>query len=151
MHVYLMLRELDPPAARSLCEAMRRAAGDDSVWVYYARTPLLAYLGAAQLRGLGCSISIPPERLGHVAPGQEVWVNVVRRLVASLGSPPDGRDRRAISALLARLGANDFALLRSTPPLLYHNDLTASVSRYYWSTDAGYALWLRLYAALGAR
>jgi hypothetical protein len=28
--------------------------------------------------------------------------------------------------------------------LLYHNDLTATVPRYYWSEDVGYALWLRL-------
>src|SRR5690606_22101105 len=29
MHVYRMLRTLDPPAARRLCRAIRRAAGDD--------------------------------------------------------------------------------------------------------------------------
>jgi hypothetical protein len=33
------------------------------------------------------------------------------------------------------------------PPLLYHNDLSASVKRFYWSEDVGYALWLRLYEA----
>ena len=38
-------------------------------------------------------------------------------------------------------------MVRRAPPLLYHNDLTASVSRYYWSEDFGYALWLRLYLA----
>lgn len=31
--------------------------------------------------------------------------------------------------------------------MLYHNDLTATVKRYYWSEDFGYALRLRLYAA----
>jgi hypothetical protein len=36
-------------------------------------------------------------------------------------------------------------LLARTPPLLYHNDLTASVHRFYWSEELGYALWLRLY------
>jgi len=34
--------------------------------------------------------------------------------------------------------------VRQNPPLLYHNDLTATVPRYYWSEDVGYALWLRL-------
>ena len=29
---------------------------------------------------------------------------------------------------------------------MYHNDLTATVRRFYWSEDFGYALWLRLYA-----
>ncbi|PYQ30127.1 MAG: hypothetical protein DMF56_10430 [Acidobacteria bacterium] len=54
-------------------------------------------------------------------------------------------DAERIHEILRDLAANDFFLLRTSPPLLYHNDLTASVSRYYWSEDAGYALWLRLY------
>ena len=39
--------------------------------------------------------------------------------------------------------------VRRNPPLLYHNDLTAKVPRYYWSQDVGYALWLRLAYATG--
>ncbi|HYF65922.1 MAG TPA: hypothetical protein VD886_24040, partial [Herpetosiphonaceae bacterium] len=54
-----------------------------------------------------------------------------------------------IRNLLLRLGSDDFAELRRSPPLLYHNDLSATVSRFYWSEDAGYALWLRLYEAAG--
>ena len=46
--------------------------------------------------------------------------------------------------LLRRLATDDFAFLRQSPPLMYHNDLTATVPRYYWSEDVGYALWLRL-------
>jgi hypothetical protein len=51
-------------------------------------------------------------------------------------------------ALLEALGKNNFASVRSNPPLLYHNDLTARLGRYYWSADIGYALWLRLYLEL---
>ena len=47
--------------------------------------------------------------------------------------------------LLHKLAADDFSLLARVPPLLYHNDLTGSVSRFYWSGEFGYALWLRLY------
>ena len=50
--------------------------------------------------------------------------------------------------MLSRLASDDFALLRGAPPLLYHNDLSATVNRFYWSEDAGYALWLRLYEAV---
>jgi hypothetical protein len=45
------------------------------------------------------------------------------------------------------VAADDFVVIRRSPPLLYHNDLTATVPRYYWSEDVGYALWLRLAAA----
>jgi len=54
-------------------------------------------------------------------------------------------DAAQIETVLRQLAEDDFALLRKNPPLLYHNDLTASVPRYYWSEDVGYALWLRLY------
>ena len=149
MHVYLMLRELDPPAARDLCKALQRAADDDNVRVYYAKTPLMPYLRSAELRQLGCRAALPAARLARPAPGQELWADLVRRLVQTSASRPDANARRAIEHLLARLGGDDFALLRATPPLLYHNDLSATVSRFYWSEDAGYALWLRLYEAVG--
>jgi len=66
-----------------------------------------------------------------------------------MASSPDENTRLAIRNLLVRIGSDDFAQLRSSPPLLYHNDLSASVRRYYWSEDVGYALWLRLYETVG--
>jgi hypothetical protein len=57
----------------------------------------------------------------------------------------DAADAAQIETVLRQLAKDDFSLLRKNPPLLYHNDLTASVPRYYWSEDVGYALWLRLY------
>jgi hypothetical protein len=90
-------------------------------------------------------VTIPGPRLTGVAE-QARWIEVARRLVEaqlSSGARPD--DGAATLALLWELGRADFAELRRNPPLLYHNDLTASVSRYYWSEDFGYALWLRLY------
>jgi hypothetical protein len=148
MHVYLMLRELDRPAARKLCTAMQRVAGDDHVWMYYAKAPLVPYLRTAQLRQIGCRLPLPTARLARPVAGQEPWAELVRRLVASLASRPDANERRAIKDLLGRLGKDDFALLRRTPPFLFHNDLSATVPRFYWSADAGYALWLGLYDAM---
>jgi hypothetical protein len=147
MHVYLMLRELDPPAAHSLCSVLQRAIDDDDLWVYYATAPLIPFLRSAELRRRDCAVPLPTHRLAHSAAGQEVWSEVVRRLVAAMMSTPSTSDRQAMFALLARIGSDDFAELRRTPPLLYHNDLTATVSRYYWSEDFGYALWLRVYNA----
>jgi hypothetical protein len=149
MHVYLMLRELDPPAARNLCNALRRSFGDEDIWVYYAKSPLVPYLRGAELQQLGCAIPLPTERLSLPAAGQEVWSEAVRRLAETTASPPDANTREAIRSLLARIGSDDFAELRRSPPLLYHNDLSANVRRFYWSEDFGYALWLRLYEAAG--
>jgi hypothetical protein len=149
MHIYLMLRKLDRPAARRLCRAIQRAAGDDRALVYYAKAPLVPYLRSAEVGQLGCRLPLPASRLARPAAGQEPWSDVVSKLVATLSAPPDADSRHAIDALLTRLGRDDFALLRRTPPLLYHNDLSATVNRFYWSEDAGYALWLRLYEAAG--
>jgi hypothetical protein len=48
--------------------------------------------------------------------------------------------------LLRKLADDEFSFVARTPPLLYHNDLTASV-RLLLAEDLGYAIWLRLYVA----
>jgi hypothetical protein len=149
MHVYLMLREFDKPAAQSLCTALQRSYGDGGIWIYYAKAPLVPYLRNAEVRQLGCEIPLPAEQPGVTAPGQEIWSEAVRLLVQAKALPQDTNVRLAVRNLLARLGSDDFALLRRSPPMLYHNDLSATVKRYYWSEDFGYALWLRLYEAAG--
>jgi hypothetical protein len=153
MHVYLLLRELDPPAARDLCRAMRRAHTADDVWFYYARAPLVPFLRAAELQARGCSLPLSPEVLtARQVPGQEVWSELAIRLVEFATRTDDTvLDREGARRLLDRLSVDNFAAIRQTPPLLYHNDLTATVPRFYWSEDAGYALWLRLYEAVNAR
>jgi len=150
LHVYLMLRKLDPPAAEKLCRALQRSWHDEDLWTYYAKAPLIPYLRTAEVDQLGCQLPLPTERLALPAPGQETWSEAARLLVKTASSPPNPDVQKAIDALLARLGEDDFAQLRSAPPLLYHNDTSATVSRFYWSQDFGYALWLRLYVAAHA-
>jgi hypothetical protein len=151
MHVYLMLREFDKPAAQELCTALQRSYGDGGIWIYYAQAPLVPYLRSAELRQLGCVIPLPEKQPAISAPGQEIWSEAVRLLAQAMAAPEDAKVRLGIRNLLARLGSDDFALLRRSPPMLYHNDLSATVKRYYWSEDFGYALWLRLYDAAGVK
>jgi hypothetical protein len=153
MHVYMMFRVFDPPAAQALCKAMQRWAGNDRVWVYYAQAPLIPYLRSAELGQLGCPLPLPTARLARSVPGQEWWAAVARLLVQTGVAPADASTRQAIRGVLEQLGENGFALLRAVPPMVFQNDSTANVKRFYWSQDAGYALWLRLYetANLGAR
>jgi hypothetical protein len=139
MHLLLLLAEVRPASGRALCEALRPAVNDDRIWVYYRKTPLIPILRLPDLRRAGCAIDLPEARMRTDVPGQQIWVSAVRLLTS--GSPSDSVRIRAV---LRELATDDFALIRTNPPLLYHNDLTASVSRYYWSEDAGYALWLRL-------
>jgi hypothetical protein len=149
MHVYLMLRKLDPPAAQNLCNALQRSYWDGDIWTYYSKAPLVPYLRSAELRHLDCAIPPPTERLALPAAGQEIWSEAARLLAETTASQPDAHARQAIRNLLARIGSDDFAQIRRSPPLLYHNDLSATVKRFYWSEDFGYALWLRLYEASG--
>jgi hypothetical protein len=65
--------------------------------------------------------------------------------IGTLGVRDHARCRRHGARLEARSRRCPPAPPAAGPPLLYHNDLTATVSRYYWSEDVGYALWLRLY------
>jgi hypothetical protein len=144
-HLLQLLSEVRPPAAHALCAALRSAVNEDRIWVYYRKTPLLPILRLTDLRRANCALELPESRMRTDVPGQQIWVSVVRLLGNGMnpgGSPPDAT---LIRAVLRELARDDFALIRMNPPLLYHNDLTATVSRYYWSEDVGYALWLRLY------
>jgi hypothetical protein len=139
MHLILLLSQVRPPAGRALCDALHSIIDDDRVWVYYRKTPLIPILRLPDLRRAGCELTLPESRMRTDVPSQQIWVSVVRLMGNS--SP----DQVLTRAVLRELAHNDFALIRTNPPLLYHNDLTATVSRYYWSEDVGYALWLRLY------
>jgi len=145
MHVLLLLAKVQPPAGRALCEALRPVVDQDRVWVYYRMAPLVPILRLTDLQRAGCELKLPESRMRTPVPGQEIWVSVVRLL--GRARPPAGPpvDPAEIRAVLRQLAKEDFALLRKSPPLLYHNDLTATTPRYYWSEDVGYALWLRLY------
>jgi hypothetical protein len=144
MHMLLLLAKVQPPAGRALCEALRPVVDQDRVWVYYRMAPLVPILRLSDLRRAGCELELPASRMRTVVPGQEIWVSLVQllRRAQTLGGPP--ADAAEIQTVLRQLAKDDFALLRKSPPLLYHNDLTATTPRYYWSEDAGYALWLRL-------
>jgi hypothetical protein len=144
MHVYMMLHKLGVSAAKDLCKAIQISFKDENAWAYYAKAPLLPYLRSAELKQLGCPVPLPAERLANLPAEQELWGEAARKLVET-PLPVNTADREEIRKLLVRLGNDDFAALRRAPPLLYHNDLSATVKRYYWSEDAGYALWLRLY------
>jgi hypothetical protein len=144
MHVLLLLAEVQPPAGRALCAALRQVVDQDRVWVYYRMAPLVPILRLPDLQRAGCELKLPEARMRTPVPGQEIWVSLVRllgRALTSEGPPPDAAE---LQAVLRQLAKEDFALLRKNPPLLYHNDLTATTPRYYWSEDVGYALWLRL-------
>lgn len=145
MHLLLLLAEARPPAGRALCEALRANLDADRIWVYYRGMPLVPILRLADLRAAGCDLQLPEARMRTAVPGQGLWVSAARWL-----APPDlakvpPSDPVLLRAVLREMARDDFALLKTDPPLLYHNDLTATVARYYWSEDVGFALWLRLY------
>jgi hypothetical protein len=143
MHILMFLAKYDAAAARALYETLQRNLGDERIWVYYKMTPLLPMLRAGELSRLGYPLQIPPIRVEHLVRGQAIWAETCRRLAVPLAEtePSDS----GIPALLRTLAQGDFSAIRDNPPLLYHNDLTASVRRFYWSEDFGYALWLRLF------
>jgi hypothetical protein len=145
VNICLMLNNLAPPLALELISALERFSDDGDLWIYYSKAPLLPYLRMAQLRQLGYKIQLPSERLALPALGQEIWSDAAFWLVERQLHPDQIEGSIAIDSLLERLGRDKFALIRTSPPMLYHNDQSATVERYYWSEDFGYTLWLRLY------
>lgn len=148
MHVLMWLAQVDPPAARSLCQALRRTVDQDRLWVYYSKAPLVPVLRQPDLRAAGCDLPLPLARLQIESPSQEVWQEAARMLVRLQGESRQAPPREQVLHWLQRLSQDGFARLRENPPMLYHNDLSATVPRFYWSEDVGYAIWLRLYRSV---
>lgn len=146
LHVYLWLAQVDPPAAREHCTALRKRSADDSLWVYYRLAPPIVLLRLNEVSEAGCPLQLSPARLQSTVAGQDIWLELLDHLhhYETTDTLTAGRTE-AVTLLLGKLAADNFASLKSKPPLLYHNDLSASVSRFYWSKSFGYALWLRLY------
>jgi hypothetical protein len=146
MHIHLLFARHDPEAARRLCEALAPRMADDRIWVYYEVAPLIPRLREVDLARAGCSIRVPDTRLREQPKEQAVYLEVAelrRRLLLDEKQPTA---RAALLLTLARLAADGFAAVERNPPLLYHNDLTATPPHFHWSADVGYALWLRAYA-----
>ncbi len=153
MHVYLFLAEHDGAAAGRLCAALTRRLDEDRIWVWYEVAPLLPLLREADLERKGCPLRIPAGRIARAVGGQEAYLTqarLLRTLLVPGGALEGGGPDPAVRALRAA-AADGFAALRHTPPLLYHNDLSAAPPHYHWSLEVGYALWLRLYVETGRR
>ncbi|HXJ43007.1 MAG TPA: hypothetical protein VNH18_27245 [Bryobacteraceae bacterium] len=145
MHVLMLLSKADPPAANVLCSALKRAVDEDRIWVYYRITPLVPLLRLADLRESGCAIQLPDSRRKTPVAGQDLWLAAARMLDSARGDGGPQPDPAEVRGWLHKISEDDFFYVRHSPPLLYHNDQTASLPRYYWSEEFGYALWLRLY------
>ena len=143
MHVLLLFAKTEPLAASALCKALQPVVNDDRVWVYYKMAPLVPLVRLKDLKDAGCSLELPDSRIKTLVPDQAPWVTVASLLGGAAQSKNPSNVE--VETQLRQIASDDFALVRQNPPLLYHNDLSASVRRYYWSEDAGYALWLRLY------
>lgn len=146
LNVYLLLAQADPPAARELCTALQKRSADESLWVYYHMAPPIVLLRLNDVSKAGCPLQLPASRLQTTVAGQGIWIELInhlRRFETAEGVT--AAQSEAIEVLLSKLAADNFTSLKGNPPLLYHNDLSASVSRIYWSESFGYALWLRLY------
>ena len=145
MHLLMLLATEDPAAAATLCRALRNVIDRDDAWVYYRMAPVIPALRQADLYNAGCPVALPASLLNRASDGQQEWLAVARLLQPFLRAGATPPPRTEVESLLTRLSLDDFAFLRQTPPLLYHNDLTATVPRFYWSDSMGYAFWLRLY------
>jgi len=144
MHILMFLAQENPTDAALLCAALGKTIDDDRIWVYYKIAPLIPILRLADLKTAGCSISLPPARKKSKVLGQDIWNRAALRISQAQEDSPVPSSTE-MSDLLQELAKDDFAAIRDNPPLLYHNDMSASTPRFYWSPDFGYALWLRLY------
>ena len=147
-HIYLLLSKHAPDRASRLCKAMELGLSNRNHWPYYLHAPWVFTLREADLEAAGCALRIPESIVSLGVPGQQPYLELARLI-------RDGRIRGVLRVqqkrareFLRQLAADDFAASESNPLLLYHNDPTSPIPRYYWSRELALTLWLRLSAEL---
>lgn len=146
IHVLMWLYQIDPMAARELCIMLQSRSEDPSLWVYYKRAPAAVVWRLPALQAMGCPLKLPPSLLAVEDTDQQLWLRVIEQIQVTEA----GGDRRQLKTnedLLRKLADGGFLRVWQSPLLYFHNDLTATVRRYYWSPELGLALWLRLFVA----
>src|SRR5262245_26160787 len=145
MHLYLFFVQYDQEAARQLCAALRPQMSEQRIWVWYPVAPLVPLLREGDLARAGCAVQVPASHIQEAAPGQEIYLTLSQLFQnLLLHHEPQPLLEPALQAL-QHVAEGQFLQLAQSPPLLYHNDLSALPPHFHWSEDVGYALWLRLY------
>lgn len=150
MHLYLFFLRYDREAGQKLCEALRRRMAEDRIWAWYAIAPLVPLLREIDLALAGCSVTVPDSRLQQASSEQEPYLALIRLLRDLLLNREPPPLKRSLEVLMP-LAQENLMRVHKQPPLLYHNDLTASPPHFHWSEDVGYALWLRTYVEVARR
>ena len=145
IHILQFFSVYSPERAAALCSALVPYVSDRGYWTYSEASTWLYVVREIDLASLGCALPRPDALLRTELEHQRAYMDLVRLLrdvVLSADPAPLEQEVRDVLTLLA---ADDFERVREAPLLLYHNDLTSSVSRFYWSKDLALALWIRLY------
>lgn len=146
IHVLMWLNQVDATAAREFCKVLQSRSEDPSFWVYYKKAPAAVVWRLPALRAMGCPIKLPQSLLTVEDADQRLWLRIIERIQVTEA----GIDRHELQInedLLRQVAEGGFSRVWQSPLLYFHNDLTATVRRYYWSPELGLALWLRLFAA----
>jgi hypothetical protein len=150
LHLYLMFERYGKKEeAGRLCEILPRIVAGREHWVWYRYAPLIPYLRIREASRTGCRIPFPPWIPRSLAPHQEIYLTMAEVLM-DLEEEKEVSEER-VSSLLEELSRRDFAYIQKTPPLLYHNDPTSPIRRFYFSPHYGWGLWLRLYLRASQR
>src|SRR5262249_54432814 len=112
MNVLMFLAEVDQPAAAALRQALQSSVGQDRIWVYYKKAPLVPLLREGDLHRIGHPVCLPQDRRQAPVPGQEVWARVCR-LLARYAAKEEPRPSPAETReLLESLGKDSFSAVR---------------------------------------
>jgi len=145
MHLLLLLSEVRPAAGRALCDCSSARRQRRSGLGLLSKGAADSDPSSARRPPRGVQARVAGARLHTGVPDQQIWTFIARPARFPFDAWRLSSRRVLIRAVLRELARDDFALIQTNPPLFYHNDITATVPRYYWSEDLGYALWLRLY------
>jgi hypothetical protein len=140
LNLLLWWKKVDPGRATLLLKEISSLFPVEKKWVWYRYAPLIPWIRTLQLQSMGVPVTFPSFLLNDLPDRQKIYLEV-----AELSFSPSPVDFRKGFKILRDLAKNGFSTIEKDPPLLYHSDPAGIVSRFYWSKEFGYLLWLLLY------
>lgn len=149
LHFYLLLKEFHPQAAVPLCTELISLVSNPDHWVWYRYAPLVPFLRIQEAKEKGCPIPFPERLFSSLPAEQHFYLKMAKALIDLEGDPSSSLIMG--SRLLKEASAQHFFFFRTRPPVLYHNDPTSSLPRFYYSPQFAFGLWIRIYIRLHER
>ena len=147
--VYLVMQSqrVEMEAAGRICDFLQHHVNEKDYWVWFRYAPLAPLLTLYDMELAGCPLEVDPDLLEPSAEHQADYYWLAETFLqlnrVEFSTPPPAAELRAIERRLRVMARNDFESMQMYPAMIYNKEIEEPRG-FYWMTEFGLALWLRV-------